>query len=321
MWRSTTFLNIVNLLAKKLALPYHAGTQYAPYQTCLWRGTLQYCTTSTTGTYNPAHWANLLPYNPAQNYTPGNAIISPSPLNSPPLEGLEEVNSPPLEGLGVVGAVLQCTTPTTGYFSPPLGGQGGYNPAHWQAIQLHHAPVQWVDIWNSQTEYMGLNQENTELPFPMPAIFIAFHNTTWQNLGGSTGVQTGACTIGIHIVQEVYADSYHNSASQAAALSNLDFLDAVHTALQGNGGAYFTPLNRTEETLDTNHPNFSHHIISYTATIQDPAKAEENALLTLLHTAEQLHINPKYKDGVGGSYTMLAKIEQTIQQNQPPPQA
>jgi len=314
-WRSITYLQIISLLAKKLALPYHTSTQYTPYQTCLWRGALQYCIAPTTGSYNSAHWADLLPYSPAQNYAAGSAIISP--LYSPPLEGLGEVGP----GAAGLGALLQCTAPTTGYFPPPLGGQGGYNPAHWQTIQLYHAAAQWADLWNNQTEYIGQTGENTELPFTMPAVFIELSHAIYTNLGGSAGIQQGQCIINIHIVQEIYTESYHNSPGQMAALSSLDFLDAVHIALQGNGGYYFAPLNRTEETLDTNHPNFSHHILTYATTIQDPAKAEENALLTLLHTAEHLHVNPKYLEGVGGSYKMLPKIEQTIQQNQPPPQA
>ncbi len=171
-----------------------------------------------------------------------------------------------------------------------------------------------MDVWNSQTEHIGDTGENTELPYPMPSIFIEFHNTTWVNLGGSSGIQKGDAEIRIHVVQEAYTESYDNSASQAHALATLDYLDQIHIALQFKSGTYFTPLNRTEEILDPNHPNYSHHIIAYRTTIEDPAAVAEPTL----HQPEHLHINPKYTTGVGGSYKMMSKIEPTLEQNQPP---
>ena len=55
------------------------------------------------------------------------------------------------------------------------------------AEELRTVPeVRYIDLWHEQTEYLA-----EELPFPTPAVFIAFNNRGYRSLGTGYPVASG----------------------------------------------------------------------------------------------------------------------------------
>jgi hypothetical protein len=100
----------------------------------------------------------------------------------------------------------------------------------------------WIDLDQEQLE-----QPNEALDYPLPydagVCLISFDEVEWEDLG--QGVQRGIATIRITLAMQVVQDSYQHSSQRAAAMQKLQFLGAIHKALQHYAGEGFGALVRT----------------------------------------------------------------------------
>ena len=129
--------------------------------------------------------------------------------------------------------------------------------------------IKFFDLWNNQTTPQD---EEEELPFPTPAVFIEFHPSAMQTLGMRK--QAGDVDFSLHIVSEVYAE--HSSREEAAvrtnALDHLNLLDQIFYWLQNFDGDFFGAVDRTGfPQFDHNHTNLYEHLMPFKSRITDHA--------------------------------------------------
>lgn len=105
--------------------------------------------------------------------------------------------------------------------------------------------VEWIDLWNSQV----YNLED-ELPFPAPAVFLAFRSNTMGDMGDK--VQNVTMQVDVFLFWETFADTYREAYNQAAALQFLDTIDALNKLLHGSSGEQYSSMRRVSfSPLDT----------------------------------------------------------------------
>lgn len=109
-----------------------------------------------------------------------------------------------------------------------------------QKIQAAMPEILWVDMWHNQTDFLD---ENLELPFPMPAVFIDFDADEISTLPG--GVQDIEGTITFYLAVDCLADTYQGSVNQESALEFTRLMGKLHKAMQGSEGEHYSDLNRT----------------------------------------------------------------------------
>jgi hypothetical protein len=99
--------------------------------------------------------------------------------------------------------------------------------------------IRWCDLWHNQVAYL-----EDELPFPAPAIFIAFHVADTEDVGAP--VQQCSLQIDFYLFFETFADTYQGSANQTDALAFLKTLTRLHALFHGRSGRHFSVMRRTD---------------------------------------------------------------------------
>jgi hypothetical protein len=99
--------------------------------------------------------------------------------------------------------------------------------------------VRWCDLWHSQVAYLA-----DELPFPAPAVFIAFHVAGTEDVGAL--VQQCSLQIDFYLFFETFADTYQGSANREGALAFLETLTRLHALFHGRSGQHFSAMRRTD---------------------------------------------------------------------------
>ncbi len=99
--------------------------------------------------------------------------------------------------------------------------------------------VKWVDLWHEQVSFL-----TEELPFPTPAIFIAFNTNKIDDLGKL--IQECDMQVDFYLFYETFSDTYQGSFNQTSAINFLKLLTAIHTTFHGVSGANFQTMRRVD---------------------------------------------------------------------------
>ena len=136
--------------------------------------------------------------------------------------------------------------------------------------------VQHVALWNNQ-----VSNENMEIPFLYPAIFIQFTNDNFKEY--SKGIQDFDSVITLHICFESYA------TDDTAILTLKETVySAVHKKTQT---ATNSPMYRVAERENYDHNNIQVYEQDYRTTIKDfgaDQRATTSATVTILATPKTI---------------------------------
>ena len=128
--------------------------------------------------------------------------------------------------------------------------------------------LKWVD------KYRGQLDDPRNFVYPRPAAFVSFGPGTYEDQGGNT--LKGDKVLRVRTVYDNYADSHTGSLNQAKALAYFEFDEAVHKALQGFSGTYFSGLSKISDEDDEDHGNLIVQVMEYRMTLIDASAAKTN---------------------------------------------
>lgn len=128
-----------------------------------------------------------------------------------------------------------------------------------ERIRQYLPNVQWIDFWNNQL----INTEQ-EHPFPRPAVFIEFLPIRWKREARQR--KAGDISIRVHVVQDMYADTFDGASSQTEGLAVWQFAMEADDALENFAPAGFSSLQGETTEPDINHGNLIDIVHTYTTT-------------------------------------------------------
>lgn len=99
--------------------------------------------------------------------------------------------------------------------------------------------IAWVDLWHEQVNYLI-----EELPFPVPAVFLAFDTIQTDDRGKL--IQDCNTQIDMYLFYETFSDTYSGSTNQDSALEFLSQLTRLHALFHGKSGSTFNAMRRVE---------------------------------------------------------------------------
>lgn len=152
--------------------------------------------------------------------------------------------------------------------------------------------VQHVRLWNNQ---VNLIDNNEQIPFPFPAVFIDFPTIEWIDRG--KGTQGSRLLVRLHLIYE----SFHTSENEED-LAVFDFREEVYLAVQDYKPSFSGKLMRLQEETDTQHTNMYHWIMDFETeysdnTAQFPRGGVDATVSTLVITKDVV-IDSNTVDGV-----------------------
>ena len=122
--------------------------------------------------------------------------------------------------------------------------------------------IQWVDLWHEQISYL-----TEELPFPTPAVFVAFNTTECKDL--SQLIQECEMQVDLYFFYETFSDTYAGSYNQASALDYLHTLTDLHTTFHGTSGKSYQNMRRVDMKREESGGAGNLYRISFTCNIED----------------------------------------------------
>lgn len=99
--------------------------------------------------------------------------------------------------------------------------------------------IAWIDLWHEQVNYL-----TEELPFPVPAVFLAFD--TIQTDDRVKLIQDCNTQIDMYLFYETFSDTYSGSTNQDSALEFLNQLTRLYALFHGKSGHSFSAMRRVE---------------------------------------------------------------------------
>lgn len=126
------------------------------------------------------------------------------------------------------------------------------------------AAIKFVELWNNQ-----LQNEDIELPFNMPAVFVEYAPMEWETLGLQR--QAADIDFALHVVTECFHESgTHDTAGDVSlGLQHLTVVADVSKAMHGYSGAGFSTIKRTYTQPDNDHGNVYETIIGFKCRLID----------------------------------------------------
>lgn len=124
--------------------------------------------------------------------------------------------------------------------------------------------LKWLDLYNSQPEYLGDTPEydstNRELPIFFPCALIDFGDIDYFTDPKQPLLQQATASLSVWIGQEYVSDSFFANGqpakTQTNKLSRFDLVDAIYYTLENySNQALFKPLLRTAQMVDNRHSN------------------------------------------------------------------
>ncbi len=127
--------------------------------------------------------------------------------------------------------------------------------------------INWVDLWHDQV------YEEGELPFPTPAVFIAFRTLECQDLGQL--IQECDTQIDLYLFYETFSDTYAGAYNQESALNFLNLLTEIHKVFHGRSGNTFQTMRRINiEQVETGGSGNLYRL-SFNCLIKDSSAVKE----------------------------------------------
>lgn len=145
------------------------------------------------------------------------------------------------------------------------------------AEELRTVPeVRYIDLWHEQTEYL-----DEELPFPTPAVFIAFNTLETADIG--TLAQDIRLQVDLYIFWETFADTYDGAVMQTEALDYLNLMTVLNVLLHGYTGNNFSTMRKTGfQRMDSGGAGNLYRA-SFECTVRDYSAQELTVITDMLN--------------------------------------
>lgn len=126
------------------------------------------------------------------------------------------------------------------------------------------------DLWNQQL-LEGGEENDEEIPFGFPAVFIEYNPQEWVTLGAKK--QQCELFFQLHICSEVMAETAHREGEPAisATLAHLNLIDNVFATLQGYSTTNIGTISRTTGTYSSNYRNIKDDVFTFKSLVTDTA--------------------------------------------------
>jgi len=129
-------------------------------------------------------------------------------------------------------------------------------------IKTNLTQIAWVDLWHEQISYL-----TTELPFPTPAVFIAFNMLD----GVDKGLKGQICNtqIDLYLFYETFSDTYMSSVNQGSALDFLTQITELHKLFHGTSGDNYSEMRRVDMKREDSGDAGNLYRISFQCIVDD----------------------------------------------------
>lgn len=128
--------------------------------------------------------------------------------------------------------------------------------------------ISWVDLWHEQVNYL-----TDELPFPTPAVFIAFNTNNCGDLGEL--IQECDTQIDFYLFFETFGDTYQGSYNQDSATEYLRLLTKLHTCFHGISGENHQTMRRVDMRREDSGGSGNLYRISFNCNLADASSQKE----------------------------------------------
>lgn len=128
--------------------------------------------------------------------------------------------------------------------------------------------VRWVDLWHEQINYL-----TTELPFPTPAVFLAFNAVQIDDR--SLLAQDVNTQIDCFLFFETFSDTYMGAYNQSSALEFLEQLTELNKLLHGTDGVNYTEMRRVDLKREDSGDTGNLYRISFQCMVYDNSASKQ----------------------------------------------
>lgn len=122
--------------------------------------------------------------------------------------------------------------------------------------------IEWVDLWHDQVSYL-----TEELPFPTPALFLAFNTLGCDDKG--LLIQDCDTQIDMYLFFETFSDTYQGSYNNGSALDFMKTLTKVHQIFHGKSGVNHGTLRRVSMGKEESGGAGNLYRISFGCIVED----------------------------------------------------
>ena len=153
------------------------------------------------------------------------------------------------------------------------------------AEELETVPeIRYIDLWHEQAEYLA-----EELPFPTPAVFIAFNTLETADIGALA--QDILLQVDLYIFWETFTDTYDGAIMQTEALDYLNLMTVLNVLLHGYTGNKFSTMRKTGfQRMDSGGAGNLYRA-SFECTVRDYSAQELVVITDMLN--KDIVISPK----------------------------
>jgi hypothetical protein len=134
-------------------------------------------------------------------------------------------------------------------------------------MSMDGEPVKYVDLWNSQVEFI---QEEQAVYFP--AVFIEFPTINWRMQGGA--VYEAAATVNLHIVTDSRVGRWKD------VIEVFDLIDAITKRLHGQHTEGIDAVTRVSSQTDNRFGELMHNIETFSFHVLDTSARTEKQKIT-----------------------------------------
>ncbi len=128
--------------------------------------------------------------------------------------------------------------------------------------------IRWVDLWHEQINYL-----TTELPFPTPAVFLAFNAVDIADL--SLLAQDVNTQVDFYLFFETLSDTYMGSYNQGSTLEFLKQLTELHKLFHGTDGENYSEMRRVDLKREDSGDAGNLYRISFQCMVYDNSASKQ----------------------------------------------
>lgn len=150
---------------------------------------------------------------------------------------------------------------------------------------LHNANIgiEFIELWNGQTE-----NEDDDLPFNRPAVFIEFTSLPFERLPNKRYVSN--TSVSLHLVSDIMQETSNIEDSELSdlGLAHLDLISDIMYTLDnysdGVNGIGFITFSGIQQ-FDSQFTNIIHHIITLNVRLVEDAAKHATRTVTVTANA------------------------------------
>jgi hypothetical protein len=140
-----------------------------------------------------------------------------------------------------------------------------------EEITTNLTDVAWVDLWHKQISFL-----TSELPFPTPAVFIAFKTLNIEDKG--LLIQDCDTQIDFYLFYETFSDTYEGSYNQSSAIEFMRTLTDLHVLFHGTSGENYNEMRRVDLNNEDSDNAGNLYRISFACNIEDASAKKDSEL-------------------------------------------